>query len=183
MVIALTVLVLILIGTVSGLIAAAVTRRAAAQRVDAVVRTFDPDRPPGHDVEPLTLDRALDELERISVSERQRRERGVETENRLAWALGAIANGVVIFDERGEIAYRNDPAPIRLHRDEPEQWNSLWYAAGPGPSYFLAICTLDAHVPPDPHWAVRTLDESSLRAALTGDDHAQMLAFGRAIEA
>ena len=82
MVIALTVLVLILIGTVSGLIAAAVTRRAAAQRVDAVVRTFDPDRPPGHDVEPLTLDRALDELERISVSERQRRERGVETENR-----------------------------------------------------------------------------------------------------
>ena len=111
MVVALTLLVLVLIGTVSGLIAAAVTRRAAAQRVDAAIRTFDGDDQPSRDGrDQPTLDRALDELERVAEAERQRRQRGIEAENRLSWALGAIANGVVIFDERGEIAYRNDPA-------------------------------------------------------------------------
>jgi two-component system, OmpR family, sensor histidine kinase SenX3 len=109
-VIVVTVLVLALIGPVAALIAAAVTRRAAAQRVDAVIRTFDADRPARDERDQPTLDGALDELERVAVTERQRRQRVAETENRLSWALGAIANGVVIFDERGEIAYRNDPA-------------------------------------------------------------------------
>ena len=67
---------------------------------------------------------------------------------------------------------------------EREHWDSLWYAAGPGPSYFLAICTCDAGEPEHaPQWRVRTLDESRMRAALSGDAHAQMLAFGDAIEA
>jgi two-component system, OmpR family, sensor histidine kinase SenX3 len=109
-VIAVTVLVLVIIGTVSGLVAAAVTRRAATQRVGEVIRSFDAERSGRLESEPSSLDAALDELERVATSERQRRERGAETENRLSWALGAIANGVVIFDERGEIAYRNDPA-------------------------------------------------------------------------
>jgi two-component system, OmpR family, sensor histidine kinase SenX3 len=104
------VLVLALIGTVAALIAAAVTRRSAAQRVDAAIRRFDTDRPARDERDQPTLDRTLDELERVAVTEQQRRQRVAETENRLSWALGAIANGVVIFDERGEIAYRNDPA-------------------------------------------------------------------------
>ena len=107
---AITILVLMLIGTVAGLVSAAVTRRAAAQRVDLAsealgarsARPNGPRRP--------SLDRALDELERVVAAETARREQAIDAENRLSWALGAIANGVVIFDERGEIAYRNDPA-------------------------------------------------------------------------
>ena len=110
MVIAITVLVLILIGTVSGLVAAAVTRRAAAQRVDAAIRTLDPDVPARDGRDRPSLDRALDNLERVTVAATARRSQVAEAENRLSWALGAIANGVVIFDERGDIAYRNDPA-------------------------------------------------------------------------
>jgi two-component system sensor histidine kinase SenX3 len=109
-VIAITVLVLILIGTVSGLVAAAVTRRAAAQRVDAAIRTLDPDVPARDGRDRPSLDRALDDLERVTVAATARRSQVAEAENRLSWALGAIANGVVIFDERGDIAYRNDPA-------------------------------------------------------------------------
>jgi two-component system sensor histidine kinase SenX3 len=109
-VIAITVLVLILIGTVSGLVAAAVTRRAAAQRVDAAIRTLDPDVPARDGRDRPSLDRALDNLERVTVAATARRSQVAEAENRLSWALGAIANGVVIFDERGDIAYRNDPA-------------------------------------------------------------------------
>ncbi len=110
MVIAVTVLVLALIGTVSGLVAAAVTRRAAAQRVDAAIRTFDGDRrrPTSAPSPPSTAPSTSSSA--VAVTERQRRQRVAEAENRLSWALGAIANGVVIFDERGEIAYRNDPA-------------------------------------------------------------------------
>ena len=109
------VLALLLTGAVAALVAAGVTRRAAALRVAAVARELDagaaaeagaaadvPARP--------ALDGALDDLERASVSERARRARATRAENRLAWALGAIANGVVIFDDRGGIVYRNDPA-------------------------------------------------------------------------
>jgi signal transduction histidine kinase len=120
MVIALTVLVLALIGTVSALVAASVTRRAAAQRIDAAVAALDVEAPggPATDLHPPgaggrstpSLDRALDDLERAVAAEQQRRARTADAENRLSWALGAIANGVVIYDERGEIAYRNDPA-------------------------------------------------------------------------
>jgi two-component system sensor histidine kinase SenX3 len=110
MVIAITVLVLILIGTVSALVAAAVTRRAAAQRVDAAIQALAPDQPARDGRDRPTLDRSLDDLERAVATEARRRAQVAEAENRLSWALGAIANGVVIFDDRGEIAYRNDPA-------------------------------------------------------------------------
>jgi two-component system, OmpR family, sensor histidine kinase SenX3 len=110
MVIAITILVLVLIGTLSALLAAAVTRRAAAHRVDAAVRTLAGDSSPRDEHDRLTLDYTLDDLERAVASERTRQARAADAENRLSWALGAIANGVVIFDERGEIAYRNDPA-------------------------------------------------------------------------
>jgi two-component system, OmpR family, sensor histidine kinase SenX3 len=109
-VIAITVLVLILIGTLSGLVAAAVTRRAAAQRVDAAIRTLAADPPTRDERDRPSLDRSLDDLERVVSAETRRRSQVAEAENRLSWALGAIANGVVIFDDRGEIAYRNDPA-------------------------------------------------------------------------
>jgi two-component system, OmpR family, sensor histidine kinase SenX3 len=117
MVIALTILVLVLIGAAAGLVAAAVTRHAATQRIDAAVRQLEVE--PGtavaaaltrRDRNGVSLDRALDELEHVVASETERRARGAQVENRLSWALGAIANGVVIFDDRGEIAYRNDPA-------------------------------------------------------------------------
>ena len=110
MVVAMTILVLILIGTFSGLVAASVTRRAAAQRVDLAIAELGTRPPtPGVPGRP-SLDRALDDLERVVAAERQRRQEAAEAENRLSWALGAIAHGVVIFDDRGEIAYRNDPA-------------------------------------------------------------------------
>jgi two-component system, OmpR family, sensor histidine kinase SenX3 len=117
MVIALTILVLVLIGAAAGLVAAAVTRHAATQRIDAAVRQLEVE--PGtavaaaltrRDRNGVSLDGALDELEHVVASETERRARGAQVENRLSWALGAIANGVVIFDDRGEIAYRNDPA-------------------------------------------------------------------------
>jgi two-component system sensor histidine kinase SenX3 len=109
-VIGVTLLVLLLIGTVSGLVAAAVTRRAAAQRVDAAIATLDAGRPARDGRDRPSLDRALDDLERVAADAADRRTQVAEAENRLSWALGAIADGVVIFDERGEIAYRNDPA-------------------------------------------------------------------------
>jgi two-component system sensor histidine kinase SenX3 len=111
MVIAVTLLVLALIGTISALVAGAVTRRAAAQRVHAAIQTLGPDPAQARDGRDRpSLDRALDDLERIAAAEADRRTHAIEAENRLSWALGALANGVVIFDQRGEIAYRNDPA-------------------------------------------------------------------------
>jgi two-component system sensor histidine kinase SenX3 len=109
-VIALTVLVLALVGTVSALIAAAVTRRAAAERIDGAVGVLRADETDLDDRRDVSLDRSLDDLEHAVAAERTRRGQSVETENRLSWALGALAHGVVIFDARGEIAYRNDPA-------------------------------------------------------------------------
>jgi len=84
-----------------------------------------------------------------------------------------------------KIAYQlDDDDPEVRARAGPAHWDSLWYAAGPGPSYFLAICTFDAHAAGvTPRWAVRSIDESRMRTALTDDARAQMLAFGEAIEA
>ena len=62
MVIAVTVLVLVLIATVSALVAASVTRRAAALLIAAAVAGLDP-VPAATTVRPIpTLDRALDDL-------------------------------------------------------------------------------------------------------------------------
>jgi len=84
-----------------------------------------------------------------------------------------------------KIAYQLDgDDPDARQRTGPAHWDSLWYAAGPGPSYFLAICTLDTRTTGmTPRWVVRDIDEAGMRAALTDDARAQMLAFGQAIEA
>jgi two-component system, OmpR family, sensor histidine kinase SenX3 len=109
-VIAVAALVVLLVVALAALVAAAVTRRAAAQRVAAAMRDLGTARPDLDDRPAPSLDDALDGLERCVAAERSRRSRAAKAENRLSWALGAIANGVVIFDERGEIVYRNDPA-------------------------------------------------------------------------
>jgi two-component system sensor histidine kinase SenX3 len=110
MVIAMTVLVVVLVGTLAALVAAAVTRRAAAERVSAAARILDGNTPAADPLARPSLDDALDDLEHSVAAAVERRARASRGENRLSWALGAIANGVVIFDERGDIVYRNDPA-------------------------------------------------------------------------
>ena len=81
-----------------------------------------------------------------------------------------------------KVAYQIDV--VEGIRQPLDPWDSLWYAIGPGPSYFLAVCIVDHdHPERDPHWRVRPLDERRMRAALEGDRQAQMLAFGEAIEA
>jgi two-component system, OmpR family, sensor histidine kinase SenX3 len=109
--IALTILVVVLVAVVAAWTAAIVAQRAAAERVVAAARVLDADGPyPGDRREPGGLDGALDRLEHSVSQATERRTRMADAENRLSWALGAIANGVVIFDERGEVVYRNDPA-------------------------------------------------------------------------
>lgn len=111
MTIALTILVVVLVAVVAAWTAAIVAQRAAAERVVAAARVLDADGPyPGDRREPGGLDGALDHLEHSVSQATERRTRMADAENRLSWALGAIANGVVIFDERGEVVYRNDPA-------------------------------------------------------------------------
>jgi hypothetical protein len=84
-----------------------------------------------------------------------------------------------------KVAYQIDEAMLASATyGGPARWDALWYAAGPGPSYFLAICVLDAGDPLlAPRWVVRPLDERHMRAALDGDCQAQMLAFNEAIQA
>jgi two-component system, OmpR family, sensor histidine kinase SenX3 len=109
--IALTILVVVLVAVVAAWTAAIVAQRAAAERVVAAARVLDADGPyPGDRREPGGLDGALDRLEHSVSQATERCTRMADAENRLSWALGAIANGVVIFDERGEVVYRNDPA-------------------------------------------------------------------------
>jgi PAS domain-containing protein len=96
--------------------AALVARRAATQRLVAASRTLDAEsRPvaepwPSAGSEPGGLDAALDHLEQSVAHAVERRSRVASAVDRLSWALGAIGHGVVIFDERGEVVYRNDPA-------------------------------------------------------------------------
>ncbi|HEX6419957.1 MAG TPA: ATP-binding protein [Acidimicrobiales bacterium] len=103
-------LVVALVAAVAGLVGAAVGRRRAAQRVDAAVAALAGDSARRVPVDRGSLDRAVADLERAAAAEVRRRARAAEAEHRLSWALGAIANGVVIFDDRGEIVYRNDAA-------------------------------------------------------------------------
>jgi two-component system sensor histidine kinase SenX3 len=109
--IALTILVVVLVAVVAAWTAAIVAQRAAAERVVAAARALDADGPyPADRRESGGLDGALDHLEHSVSQANEQRTRMADAENRLSWALGAIANGVVIFDERGEVVYRNDPA-------------------------------------------------------------------------
>ena len=84
-----------------------------------------------------------------------------------------------------KIAYQIDEAMLASATYAgPGRWDAVWYATGPGPCYFLAICVLEAGNPTiAPRWIVRSLDERRMRAALSGDRHAQMLAFNEAIRA
>jgi two-component system sensor histidine kinase SenX3 len=91
-----------------------VAQRTAVARVTAASETLVPPPSPSDRERPSTLDDALDDLESTvseSVAARRRTARG---EDRLSWALGAIGHGVVVFDHRGEVAYRNDPAATFL---------------------------------------------------------------------
>jgi len=136
-VILVAVLSLALAGVLAGLMAAAVARRAAAQRIDAAVARLTgaapgPQRPPRP-----ALDRALDDLERAVDEQVRARREAAATERRLAWALGALQSGVVIFDDRGEVVYSNDPG-----------------------ASFLAARNSDAVV----HEAIRSMAADALRA-------------------
>jgi two-component system sensor histidine kinase SenX3 len=79
----------------------------------ASARDRSPGRRPGldHDDEPVGgLDAALDRLEEAVAEAVASRRHGARSEDRLSWALGAIGHGVVLYDERGRVTYRNDPA-------------------------------------------------------------------------
>ena len=93
-----------------------VAQRTATARVraaaDALAGTH-PARPRLHEVaddRPGGLDGALDRLEETVAEAVASHRRGARTEDRLSWALGAIGHGVVLYDERGHVTYRNDPA-------------------------------------------------------------------------
>ncbi len=108
------VLVVALAVAIGWAVALLVAQRTAVARVTAASEALVP--PASHAAsEPAhSLDAALDDLEATvteSVAARRRTARG---EDRLSWALGAIGHGVVVFDQRGEVAYRNDPAATFL---------------------------------------------------------------------
>jgi len=90
-----------------GWITAVLSRRAAAQRVHAATTVLRGRASPDG---PGSIDSALGRLEQAVADAVERRRTVARAENRLSWALGAIASGVIIFDERGEVVYRNEPA-------------------------------------------------------------------------
>ncbi len=95
-------------------VALLVAQRTAVARVTAASEALIPPASPAEREPAHSLDEALDDLEATvtaSVAARRRTARG---EDRLSWALGAIGHGVVVFDQRGEVAYRNDPAATFL---------------------------------------------------------------------
>jgi two-component system sensor histidine kinase SenX3 len=99
-----------LIVAVVWLTAVLVSQRAAVGRVAAASQTLDPEVAPLDERHPGGLDDALDRLERSVREVTADRQQVARAESRLSWALGAIGHGVVIFDDRGEVVYRNDPA-------------------------------------------------------------------------
>jgi two-component system, OmpR family, sensor histidine kinase SenX3 len=110
MTVALTVLVVVLVAVLAAWTAALVAQRAATRRLVAASRVLDADPRPAGGPGPGGLDAALDHLEHSVAQAVERRSRVASAEDRLSWALGAIGHGVVIFDERGVVVYRNDPA-------------------------------------------------------------------------
>jgi two-component system, OmpR family, sensor histidine kinase SenX3 len=107
--VALTVLVIVLVAVLAAWTAALVAQRAATQRLVAASRVLDADPAPVAP-QPGGLDAALDHLEHSVAQAVERRSQVASAEDRFSWALGAIGHGVVIFDERGDVVYRNDPA-------------------------------------------------------------------------
>jgi two-component system sensor histidine kinase SenX3 len=102
-------LVVALVVAVGWLTALLVAQRTAAARATSAAEALE-GTATGADERPGSLDAALDRLERAVDGAVDDRRRTARSEDRLAWALGAIGHGVVIFDERGEVTYRNDPA-------------------------------------------------------------------------
>jgi two-component system, OmpR family, sensor histidine kinase SenX3 len=102
------VLVALSVVAIVGWLAAVVARRSAAQRVDAATTVLSGTSPDAGRAR--GLDAALGRLEQAVSSAVERRRSVARAESRLAWALGAIASGVVIFDERGQMVYRNESA-------------------------------------------------------------------------
>jgi two-component system, OmpR family, sensor histidine kinase SenX3 len=109
MTVAMTVVVIVLVVVLAAWGAALVAQRAATRRLVAASRVLDAD-PRSATPAPGGLDAALDRLEHSVARAVERRSRVANAEDRLSWALGAIGHGVVIFDERGDVVYRNDPA-------------------------------------------------------------------------
>jgi two-component system, OmpR family, sensor histidine kinase SenX3 len=107
------VIALLVVGLVLAVVwlaASLVSQRSAAGRVTAAAHTLEGAPGPVDERDVGRLDDALDRLERAVREATANRQQVVRAENRLSWALGAIGNGVVIFDDRGEVVYRNDPA-------------------------------------------------------------------------
>jgi two-component system, OmpR family, sensor histidine kinase SenX3 len=92
------------------LAATLVSQRTAVARVSGAVTALADEPPSLAEREIRSLDDALDRLERGVRDANAARDEVRRAEARLSWALGAIGHGVVIFDERGEVVYRNDPA-------------------------------------------------------------------------
>jgi two-component system sensor histidine kinase SenX3 len=92
------------------LTASLVSQRTAVGRVAAASHTLEGETGPVDERDLGGLDDALDHLERAVRDATASRQDVARAENRLSWALGAIGHGVVIFDDRGEVMYRNDPA-------------------------------------------------------------------------
>jgi two-component system sensor histidine kinase SenX3 len=103
-------LVVALVLAVIWLVASLVAQRSAVGRLAGAIQALDGE-PRVVDERTLGgLDDALDRLERSVRESNARRDAVNRAENRLSWALGAIGHGVVIFDDRGGVMYRNDPA-------------------------------------------------------------------------
>ncbi|MFP3901278.1 MAG: sensor histidine kinase [Acidimicrobiia bacterium] len=107
------VLATLLVVALTGLAWAVLSRRAAGRRVDAATAVMR-GAAAGEDRNTLAgatgLDRALDRLEHTVADAVDQRRAAGAARDRLSWALGAIESGIVIFDERGGVVYRNDPA-------------------------------------------------------------------------
>ena len=136
MVIFATLLVLALVGTLAALVALSVT--AGPQPSGWPARPGSSTPTPRSTTGPGPRWTARSALSSAAANAaRDRQARSARAENRLSWALGAIADGVVIFDN-GEIVYRNDPAASFLaarHSDalvEEAITTMASDAAGPG---------------------------------------------------
>jgi two-component system sensor histidine kinase SenX3 len=109
MAVALLVVALVVAG--GALTALLVAQRTAATRVAAATDALTRARAGAADRRGAArLDDALDRLERAVAAVADERRDGRRRVERLSEALGAVGHGIVIVDERGDVAYRNDPA-------------------------------------------------------------------------
>lgn len=104
-----------------------------------------------------------------------------ETFERLRFPLrdGAAFTGAqvqVVKQVHGRFDGMQQPEPRWMAQPSDD---AFWYCVGPGPSWYLAIPISRRNgFQWDVEWVVRPLDESRMRAALSGDTEALRLAFG-----